>query len=88
MVKNQTTTAEGARESLLFREINEILNSISMASAFLVICAIIYLRKKHKKVSNRVSLRLQSYVSTTDMFFAAFQVRYIIIFLLSFILSK
>jgi hypothetical protein len=75
MVKNQFTESKAAYEGLIFKQTSEILNSISMICAFLVICAVIYLRKRHKKVSNRVSLRLQTYVSTVDMFFAAFQVR-------------
>ncbi|CAB4487442.1 hypothetical protein RhiirA1_496295 [Rhizophagus irregularis] len=74
MVKDQFTESKAAYEGLVFKNTSEILNSISMFSAFLVVCMVIYLRKKHKKVSNRVSLRLQSYVSTVDMFFAAFQI--------------
>lgn len=81
MVKDQFTESKAAYEGLLFKKTSEILNSISMSSAFLVICMVIYLRKKHKKVSNRVSLRLQTYVSTADMFFAAFQVRRVMLYI-------
>jgi hypothetical protein len=76
MVKDQAVTDEGHRRALIFNITNEVLNSISMTSALLVICAITYLRIKHKNISNRVSLRLQTYVSITDMFFAAFQVKF------------
>ena len=75
MVKNQEIDTEAYHRSLIFKYTNEVLNSVSMTAAFLVICAISYLRIKHKGISNRVSLRLQTYVSITDMFFAAFQVK-------------
>jgi hypothetical protein len=74
MVKDQFIKSEAARNAMIYNITNEVVNSISMTSALLVVCAISYLRIKHKNISNRVSLRLQTYVSITDMFFAAFQV--------------
>ncbi len=75
MVKDQDKDKLAALHASIFNVTNEVLNSISMGSAFLVVCTIMYLRINKKILANRVSFRLQTYVSTTDMFFAAFQVK-------------
>jgi len=75
MVKDQDKDKLAALHASIFNVTNEVLNSISMGSAFLVVCTIMYLRINKKILANRVSFRLQNYDSTTYMFFAAFQVK-------------
>ncbi|CAG8616254.1 5619_t:CDS:2 [Funneliformis mosseae] len=74
MVKDQDKDEHAALNSLIFNITNEVLNSISMVSAFFVVCTISYLRINRKSLANRVSFRLQAYVSLTDLLFSAFQI--------------
>ncbi|CAI2181082.1 16047_t:CDS:2 [Funneliformis geosporum] len=74
MVKDQDKDERAAFNSFIFNTTNEVLNSISIVSACFVVCTISYLRINRKSLANRVSFRLQAYVSMTDLLFSAFQI--------------